>query len=110
MNNIKRRLRGLLVSLLVSATIAGCKLGSTQNLYAGMNTPSVTMSSAATQTPTETATPERLVWKCIKMYRKYEYLLAHSYEFIHAPDPINNRAAFDNGVSEELMDVIGPKK
>lgn len=110
MNNIKRRLRGLLVSLLVSATIAGCKLGSTQNPYAGMNTPSVTMSSAATQTPTETATPETI---SMEMYQNvpesYEYLLAHSDEFIHAPDPINNRAAFDKWFSEELMDVIGPR-
>lgn len=138
MNNIKRGLGGLLVSLLVSATIAGCKLGSTQNPDIGMNTPSVPMASAihlpptlddtetyewtrtppplttTTQTPTETAkataTPETI---SMEMYQNvpesYEYLLAHPDEFIHAPDPINNRAAFDKWFSEELMEVIGPR-
>ncbi|GEM_PF-3524247 len=138
MNIIKRGFRGLLVSLLVSATIAGCRLGPTQNPDAGMNTPSVAMASAihspptldntetyewtgtppllttVTQTPTETATatatPETI---SMELYQNvpasYEYLLAHPNEFIHAPNPIDDREAFDRWFNEELMEAIGPK-
>jgi len=134
MNNITRGRRGLLVALLVSATIAGCSLCSAQNPNTGRNTPTVAMASEihlsptldntdiyewtatptplinGTQTPTETATPETI---SMEMYQNvpasYEYLLAHPDEFIHAPDPINTRTAFDKWFREELMDVIGPR-
>lgn len=39
----------------------------------------------------------------------YEYLLAHPDEFVQAPNPITERAAFDAWVAEVLTPAIGPK-
>ena len=38
----------------------------------------------------------------------YEYLLSHLDEFVQAPDPIDDRIAFDRWFSEQLMPALGP--
>jgi len=38
----------------------------------------------------------------------YEYVLAHADEFVRAPDPFTERAAFDRWWSEQLIPALGP--
>ncbi|MFA5025392.1 MAG: hypothetical protein WC503_02725 [Candidatus Shapirobacteria bacterium] len=64
----------------------------------------------ATAIPTETATPEAGI--DMEMFhnlpQSYEYLLAHPDEFIQAPDPLTDRAAFDKWWNEEFIPALGP--
>jgi len=39
----------------------------------------------------------------------YADLISHPYDFIQAPDPINDRAVFDKWFTEDLMGVIGSR-
>jgi hypothetical protein len=39
--------------------------------------------------------------------KSYEYLLAHPDEFVHAPDPLTDRAAFERWWIEEFLQAIG---
>jgi len=68
--------------------------------------------ATATTRPTETATatPEAGIdmEKFQNMPANYEYLLAHLDEFVQAPDPLTDRAAFNRWWDEELIPALGP--
>jgi hypothetical protein len=63
----------------------------------------------ATETATATSTPEGInLEKFHKVPSSYEYLLAHPDEFVQAPDPNTDRAAFDKWFMEEFVPALGP--
>jgi hypothetical protein len=61
--------------------------------------------------PTATASPTPDygidMQKFTNFPESYEYLLAHLDEFVQAPDPVSDRAAFDRWYAEELVPALG---
>lgn len=74
--------------------------------------PTETTAPTNTAVPTETATPTPEAGIDMEKFHNfpesYEYLLAHPDEFVQAPDPITDRAAFDKWFQEELIPALGP--
>lgn len=99
----------LLIAGVLAASCAG--LGFTPS---ATETPIPTATAAPTQTPmpTDTATPALDYGIDLQKFRNfpesYEYLLSHLDEFVQAPDPIDDRIAFDRWFSEQLMPALGP--
>jgi hypothetical protein len=72
-------------------------------------TPAVTATARPTATPAPTADPYELdMDKFHNFPENYEYLLAHLEEFVQAPDPLTDRAAFDIWWDVELIPALGP--
>ena len=74
--------------------------------------PTATASPTQTPMPTVAATPTPDygidMQKFTHFPESYEYLLSHLDEFEQAPDPVNNKAAFDKWYEEELVPALGP--
>lgn len=101
---------GLLIALgAIGILISAC--GSAQ---VSSQAPTLTSTISPTQTavPTATATPTPNYGidpqKFQNFPESYEYLLSHLDEFVQAPDPIDDRIAFDRWFSEQLMPALGP--
>mgnify|MGYP000937154072 FL=1 len=75
-------------------------------------TATLTPPATAAPTITATATPTRDPYemdleKLHNLPESYEYLLAHLDEFVQAPDPLADKAAFDRWWNEEFLPAIG---
>ena len=88
--------------------------------FAACAPPALEIAATATPTPPATAAPtitatftptrdpyEMDLEKLHNLPESYEYLLAHLDEFVQAPDPVNDRAAFDRWWNEEFLPAIG---
>jgi hypothetical protein len=79
------------------------------------NTPTPEPSATATQSPTETQQPPSPTPEAginMEMFHTipatYQYLLAHRNEFVQSPDPVTDRASFDEWFVKELLPALGP--
>jgi hypothetical protein len=71
--------------------------------------PTLTPTPQPTGTETVTPTPEGINQEMFHtLPANYEYLLSHRSEFVQAPDPVSDRAAFDRWWSQELIPALGP--
>jgi len=68
-------------------------------------TPNINLASSETAYPTPEAGIN--MDKFSKFPESYEYLLNHLDEFVQAPDPLADRAAFDKWFNEELVLAVG---
>lgn len=112
-------------ALAIAATLAGCKpetpntsltdgpilIPSSTNSNTSTPEPTATQLATATERPTATATPEAGI--DMEMFNRFpesrEYLAAHLDEFVQAPDPFTQRAAFDKWWDEKLIPALGEK-
>ncbi len=73
--------------------------------------PSATLTPTPAPTPTQQPTFDPYVLDLEKFHNfpeSYEYLLAHQDEFVQAPDPFTDRAAFDQWFDDEFLLALGP--
>jgi len=104
----------LVVLFCLSLALTGCVSTGASNPTA---VPTSTAAPTATLTPTPAPTPtpqptvDLFVIDPAKFHNfpeSYEYLLAHRDEFVQAPDPLSDRAAFDQWYNEEFIPALGP--
>ncbi|MEN6435241.1 MAG: hypothetical protein ABFD14_09235 [Anaerolineaceae bacterium] len=121
---MKTYVKIIILTIMLTMILSGCQNLTetiTQNKQTVTESPVVfTPTETEQPTTTLTATPEPTVTNEMDKYiidvekfwrvaPSYEYLLAHPDEFVHAPDPITDRAVFDKWFTEELMPMIGPR-
>jgi hypothetical protein len=63
----------------------------------------------ATKEPMPTATPSGLDLEMLHNFpTSYDYVVTHPEEYVRAPDPITERAEFDQWFMEKLVPALGP--
>ena len=103
-----RRKKSALVFGIASLLFVSCS-----PVLVGTPTPIITETPSPTATfitVPPTSTPQFGVdkEKFTNFPQSYNYLINHLDEFVKAPDPVNNRAAFDRWYTEELVPALGP--
>lgn len=102
----------ILISLVIITV--GCALAGPQIAPIAATTETTAPTATVTSTAVPTATPEPTqdpyVLDSVKFHNfpeSYEYVLAHADEFVRAPDPFTERAAFDRWWNEQLIPALG---